>query len=329
MTTLPNVVHVKPEVAIVSTSDENIMREFVTLGQSLGDKPVARLIRLAILVKAMFSNKPRGVPIIFDGQPHTEFDEFVEAHFPISARTMRRWLAAEGLTETKFAPKSHPKKYFLTPPELYELLNKKYGPFDHDPCPLGGTDGLTTPWGWCNYINPPFCIKDAVNGGGPTAFVRKAIEEQQKGKTSVLVLPVQSYVNMLLEAGAELRPLGRVPWLEADTKEPMGGPTTVAVFVLRGKVNASPGGLNPMDDKERLRSWLETHWATARMAAKHCPDLVDRKVKNVSALLEELVKEGRTTVTEIPRVNRLGQYTLFTGKYSDKGRDWGEVKKKS
>jgi hypothetical protein len=56
---------------------------------------------------------------------------------------------------------------------------------------------------------------------------------------------------------------------------------------------------------------------------------VGRKVKNVSALLEELVKEGRTTVTEIPRVNRLGQYTLFTGKYSDKGRDWGEVKKKS
>jgi hypothetical protein len=313
----------KPDT--VSTSDEKILREFVTLGQSL-DKPIARLIELAMLVKAMFRNKPRGVPIIFEGRPYMEFDDFVDATMPISGRTMRRWLADEGETQTKFARKSRQKRYFLTPPDLYAELNALYGPFDHDPCPLDGKDGLTTEWGQRNYVNPPFREADAVNGGGPTAFVRKAIEEQEKGKDTVLVLPVQNYVDMLLRAGAELRPLGRVKWLEADSKEAMPGPTTVCAFVLRGKVNT--GGSN-MDDKERLRSWLETHWATARMAAKHCPDLVDRKVKNVAALLEELVKEGRTTVRDVPRVNRLGQYTLFTGKYDDKGRDWGEVEKKS
>jgi hypothetical protein len=81
-------------------------------------------------------------------------------------------------------------------------------------------------------------------------------------------------------------------------------------------------------DKEKLAAWLQTHWATARMAAKNCPDLTDRKVKNVAALLEELAAEGTIKVTDMERVNRFGQYTLFTGKAGDKGRDWGEVKPK-
>jgi hypothetical protein len=81
-------------------------------------------------------------------------------------------------------------------------------------------------------------------------------------------------------------------------------------------------------DKQKLAKWLETHWGTARMAAKHCPDLVDRKVKNVAALLEELVLERRTRATELPpRPNRMGQYTQFTGKHTDEGNDWGEIKK--
>jgi len=61
------------------------------------------------------------------------------------------------------------------------------------------------------------------------------------------------------------------------------------------------------------------------MAARHCPDLQDRRVKSVTALLEELAAEGMK-VTEIGRLNRMGQYTQFTGKHSDEGSDWGEVK---
>jgi len=53
------------------------------------------------------------------------------------------------------------------------------------------------------------------------------------------------------------------------------------------------------DDKEKPAAWLQTHRATARTAARHCPDLQDRRVKNVSALLEELAAEGR-----IPSVRR-------------------------
>ena len=71
-----------------------------------------------------------------------------------------------------------------------------------------------------------------MNGHGPTAFVRKAIEEHKKGKTSVLILPVQSYVNMLLQAGAELRPVGRVKWLDARTGKPYGQASNNALFIL-------------------------------------------------------------------------------------------------
>ena len=93
---------------------------------------------------------------------------------------------------------------------------------------------MILPWGARNYVNPPFHPHDGVNGQGPTAFVRKGIAEQQLGKSSVLLLPVQSYVNKLLEGGAELQSLGRVRWLEVNTLEPMTGPCPICCFVLRG-----------------------------------------------------------------------------------------------
>lgn len=127
-------------------------------------------------------------------------------------------------------------RFWITPPEIYAALSDQFGPFDFDPCPFprpDGYDSLVEPWGKCNFVNAPFRRHDGVNGKGPTAFVRKAIAEQQAGKTSVLILPVQSYVNLLLEAGAELQSLGRVRWLEAVTGEPMKGPSPICCFVLR------------------------------------------------------------------------------------------------
>ena len=47
------------------------------------------------------------------------------------------------------------------------------------------------------------------------------------------MLPVQSYVNLLLEAGAEIRSAGRVRWLEADTQQPSRSPSPIACFVLK------------------------------------------------------------------------------------------------
>ncbi len=126
-------------------------------------------------------------------------------------------------------------EYWLTPPELYQELDQEFN-FDYDPCPYPKIeDGLKMPWMWMNYVNPPFRKTDG-NTDGPTAFVRKAIHEQKNGKSSVLVLPTQSYVNLLLEAGAVCRSLGRVKWLEAKTKEPMKSPSPITLFYLKGQV---------------------------------------------------------------------------------------------
>lgn len=129
------------------------------------------------------------------------------------------------------------KRYWLTPPEVYKKLDDEFH-FDYDPCPCPvpeGHNGLEVEWGQVSYVNPPFRKHDGVDGRGPTAFVRKAIEESKKGKTVVLMIPVQSYVNLLIEAGAELRSAGRVKWLEADTKEPCKSPSPIGCFILRGK----------------------------------------------------------------------------------------------
>ena len=124
-------------------------------------------------------------------------------------------------------------KFWLIPPEIYDPLNKEFK-FDFDPCPYPfKRDGIGIDWGKSNWVNPPFRKIDSINGHGPTAFVRKAIEEFKKGKTSVIILPVQSYVNMLLEAGAELRPAGRVRWLDAITGKPYHAPGHNALFILR------------------------------------------------------------------------------------------------
>jgi hypothetical protein len=129
------------------------------------------------------------------------------------------------------------KRYWLTPPDIYAKLNDEFY-FDYDPCPYPRPEtfnGVAVSWGFMNYVNPPFRKKDSAFGAGPTAFVRKAIAEQQEGKSSVIVIPTQSYVNMLLEAGAECRSMGRVKWLEATNRNPMPGPSSITAFILHGK----------------------------------------------------------------------------------------------
>jgi len=126
-------------------------------------------------------------------------------------------------------------RYWLIPPETYEQLNAEFN-FDFDPCPYPRPpdyNSLILPWGKSNYVNPPFCKKDAPHGG-PSAFVRKAIAEQALGKTSVLILPVPNSIGLLLEAGAELRYGGKINWLEADTKEPCPRAYRQVVAVLKG-----------------------------------------------------------------------------------------------
>lgn len=128
------------------------------------------------------------------------------------------------------------KKFWLTPPWLKEKIFREFGEtVDQCPFPLPPNwDAINKDWDDINYVNPPFRSMDG-NGYGPTAFAKKAIEEFEKGRNSILVLPTQSYVNLLLEAGAEARSLGRVRWIECNTGEECRNPSPITMFILKKK----------------------------------------------------------------------------------------------
>lgn len=130
------------------------------------------------------------------------------------------------------------KHYWLTPPDLYAKLNAEFH-FDFDPCPFplpDGFDGLTCEWGQRNYVNPPF--GSIIHNGrkkGPTAWMRKAIAEQRKGKLSVVVYPVDKWVLMMLEAcgSVNVRNLGDVKWCATeDGAQGKGTGRHIAAFIL-------------------------------------------------------------------------------------------------
>ena len=138
------------------------------------------------------------------------------------------------------------KHYWLTPPELYAELNAEFA-FDFDPCPYPkpeGFDGLTCEWGYSNYVNPPFgsVMHQGPNDKkpkkkGPTAWMRKAIQEAKKGKRVVIVYPVDKWVLMMMDAiGAEnVRNLGDVRWCATeDGSQGKGTGRHIAAFILGG-----------------------------------------------------------------------------------------------
>lgn len=129
------------------------------------------------------------------------------------------------------------KHYWITPPALLKRLDAEFH-FTFDPCPHPlpeSFDGLTCEWGASNYVNPPFgSIMHQGKRKGPTAWVRKALEEWQKGKSVVFVYPLQKWVLMLLGAtGAQVRNLGDIHWLSIEDGRPGPGiGQHIACFVL-------------------------------------------------------------------------------------------------
>jgi hypothetical protein len=137
------------------------------------------------------------------------------------------------------------KHYWLTPPDVYKKLNNEFH-FDFDPCPYPKPDtfdGLTNDWGQRNYVNPPF--GSIMHQGptdkkpkkkGPTAWARKAIAEYRRGKSVVLVYPIDKWILMLLAEGAEVRNLGDIKWLATeDNSEGKGTGRHIAAFILEHK----------------------------------------------------------------------------------------------
>lgn len=134
------------------------------------------------------------------------------------------------------------KHYWLTPwtDPVFVALEREFGPF-FDPCPFpkpDDFDGLTCDWGASNYVNPPFgSIIHQGRKKGPTAWVRKAIVEWQKGKRVVLVFPIDKWVLMLLKAivgeNGHVRNLGDVKWLATeDGSAGKGTGRHIACFIL-------------------------------------------------------------------------------------------------
>ena len=136
------------------------------------------------------------------------------------------------------------KHYWLTPPDLYADLDAEFR-FDFDPCPFpkpDNFDGLTCEWGRRNYVNPPFGSimhqgphDKRAKKKGPTAWMRKAIAEQAKGKLSVVVYPVDKWVLMMLEASGctSVRNLGDVKWCATEDGTPgKGTGRWIAAFIL-------------------------------------------------------------------------------------------------
>lgn len=134
------------------------------------------------------------------------------------------------------------KHYWLTPPDLMAELQAEFN-FDFDPCPCpkpDDFDGLTCEWGQSSYVNPPFGSVMHQGPGdkkpkkkGPTAWARKAITENKKGKRVVLVYPIDKWVLMLLAAGAGVRNLGDVRWCATeDGSQGKGTGRHIAAFIL-------------------------------------------------------------------------------------------------
>ena len=131
------------------------------------------------------------------------------------------------------------KHYWLTPNDVMKELNDEFN-FDFDPCPYPKPedfDGLTNEWGKSNYVNPPFgSIIHQGKKKGATAWVRKAIAENEKGKDVVFVFPIDKWILMLVKAGAEIRNLGDVKWLATEDKsQGKGLGRHIACFILKGK----------------------------------------------------------------------------------------------
>lgn len=133
------------------------------------------------------------------------------------------------------------KHYWLTPPDLMAELRDEFH-FDFDPCPYprpDDFDGLEAEWGQSNYVNPPFggVLRPDGKKVGPTAWARKAIAEYKKGKRVVLVYPIDKWIHMLLEAGAQVRNLKDVHWCATeDGQSGKGMGRWVAMFILDPEV---------------------------------------------------------------------------------------------
>ena len=116
---------------------------------------------------------------------------------------------------------------WATPQGLYDQLNKEFN-FNCDPCPLGGVEymnGLEMELGTSTFCNPPY-------GKEISRWTSKAVEEANKGKTIVLLIPSRTdtkwFQNDIMKA-KEIRFIkGRLKFGGSKTSAPF--PSAIAIF---------------------------------------------------------------------------------------------------
>ena len=116
-----------------------------------------------------------------------------------------------------------------TPEVFYEKLNEEFN-FDFDPCPPNPEfDGLEIEWGKRNFVNPPY-------GNVISKWLAKAVEEQEKGNTSVFLIPSRTdtkWWHTYVMQADEIRFIkGRLRFQGAVYNAPF--PSVVVVF--KGKI---------------------------------------------------------------------------------------------
>ena len=117
------------------------------------------------------------------------------------------------------------KMDWKTPVAVYEKLDAEFR-FDHDPCPPDYiVDGLTSEWGKCNFVNPPY-------GRELPKWVKKSYEESLKGKTVVMLIPSRTdtrYWHDYCMKAKEIRFIkGRLKFQGAINSAPF--PSAIIVF---------------------------------------------------------------------------------------------------
>ena len=117
--------------------------------------------------------------------------------------------------------------HWKTPASFYKILDQEFH-FDFDPCPFQDPpefDGLLVEWGKSNFVNPPYSDWQA--------WIFKAYEELQKGKTSVFLLASRTdtvaFHEIILPYANEIRFVrGRLKF--SDSKQSAPFASMVVIF---------------------------------------------------------------------------------------------------
>lgn len=122
--------------------------------------------------------------------------------------------------------------HWLAPPDFVEELHREFS-FTMDACPYprpAGFDGLKEEWGDVTWVNPPF----VGPGSSRTLWARKAIAENKKGKTVVMINSIDRWQHEIISAGAEMRPARDFKWLDTEGRPQRSGRANM-LWILRGR----------------------------------------------------------------------------------------------